>query len=177
MLWFCIGSLLLFTTLRSLSFFEAYNQKKLIVYNVPGYSAMDVIVGRTYNFIGDSVLLFDDFTRNFHIQPSRILHRIEQSQYLPICSKEFNFFNKKIVIIDSTTYLIPAERKQTIDILILCKNPKLYISNLIKTFAIRQIVIDGSVPRWKARLWKNDCDSLHIHCFDVSEKGAFVMNL
>lgn len=177
MLWFCIGSLLLFTTLRSLSFFEAYNQKKLIVYNVPGYSAMDVIVGRTYNFIGDSVLLFDDFTRNFHIQPSRILHRIEQSQHLPICCKEFNFFNKKIAIIDSTTYLIAAKRKQTIDILILCKNPKLYISDLLKTFVIRQIVIDGSVPRWKARLWKNDCDSLHIHCFDVSEKGAFVMNL
>jgi len=44
-------------------------------------------------------------------------------------------------------------------------------------FSINQIVIDGSVPQWEAKLWKRDCDSLHVPCFDVSEKDAFVMNL
>jgi competence protein ComEC len=47
----------------------------------------------------------------------------------------------------------------------------------VQSFSIKQIVIDGSVPPWKAKLWKKDCDSLHIPCFDVSEKGAFVMKL
>jgi len=177
MLWLGLSSFILFVALRSASFFEAYQQKKLIVYNVPKYSAIDLIVGRTYNFIGDSALLFDDFTRNFHIQPSRILHRIEPKQALPTCCKEFTFCNKRIAIIDSTEYFLPKNSKDIIDVLILSKNPKLYISNLLKTFSIHQVVIDGSVPQWKARLWKHDCDSLNIHCFDVSEKGAFVMNL
>ena len=175
--WLSLGSLVIFISLRSLSFTKAYNQKKLIVYNVPKYSAIDLIDGRAYNFIGDSALLYDDFIRNFHIQPSRVLNRMKQDQILPACCKDFEFCNKRIAIIDSAKHFIPLESKQLIDILILSKNPRLYISNLTKTFSIGQIVIDGSVPQWKAELWKHDCDSLHIQCFDVSEKGAFVMNL
>ena len=177
MLRLSLSSAIIFIGLRSWSFVEVYNQKKLIVYNVPKYSAMDLIYGRTYNFIGDSTLVDDDFIRNFHIQPSRVLHRIEQNQTLPICCKGFEFCNKKIEVIDSTGYFASLGTRQQIDVLILSKNPKLYISNLIKTFSIHQIVIDSSVPQWKAKFWKKDCDSLHIPCFDVSEKGAFVMNL
>ncbi len=177
MLWFSLSAVLIFIALRSLSFSEAYRQKKLVVYNVPKFSAIDLIDGRNYNFIGDSTLLFNEFIRNFHIQPSRVLHRIEQNQTLPVSCKEFEFYTKRIVIIDSTQYFVPLQTRQPIDVLVLSKSPKLYISNLIKTFFVQQIVIDGSVPRWKAKLWKKDCDSLHIPCYDVSEKGAFVMNL
>jgi competence protein ComEC len=177
MLWLSLSSLLLFIGLRSWSFTEAYHQKKLIVYNVPKYSAIDLINGRMFNFIGDSTLLHDDFIRNFHIQPSRVLHRLEQNQILSASCKDFEFCNKRIALIDSSEYFIPLQPKPFIDVLILSKNPRLYISNLLKTFDVRQIVIDGSVPQWKAKLWKKDCDSLHIPCFDVSEKGAFVMNL
>jgi len=170
-------SLILFVSLRSISFSKAYAQEKMIVYSVPKYSAIDLIHGRSFNFIGDSAILHDDFIRNFHIQPSRILHRIQQNQSLPVCCKDFEFCGRRIAIIDTSEYFIPFKNKQTIDILILSKNPKLYISNLVQTFSIHQIVIDGSVPSWKARLWKHDCDSLRIPCFDVSEKGAFVVNL
>ena len=63
------------------------------------------------------------------------------------------------------------------DIIVLSKNPKLYITNLNKAFYIGKLVIDGSVPAWKAKLWKKDCDSLGIAYHDVAEKGAFVMKL
>ena len=176
-LWTALCSFLLFTGLRSISFIEAYNQRKLIVYNVPKYSAIDLVNFRSCNFIGDSALLFDDFIRNFHIQPSRVLHRLQAHQTLPVSCKEFEFYNKKIIIINSSTQFPVLKNKQPIDLLILSKNPRLYISNLTKTFSIKQIVIDGSVPLWKAKLWKHDCDSLRIRCYDVGEKGAFVMNL
>jgi competence protein ComEC len=176
-LWLSAVSWLLFIVLRSISIEEAYHQKKLIVYNVPKYSAIDLIDGRTFSFVGDSELLHDDFIRNFHIQPSRVLHRIEPQQTLLACCKNFKFYNKKIALIDSSGCFTTVEPGQAVDFLILSKNPKLYISNLVKTFSIRQVVIDGSVPQWKAKLWKQDCNSLHIPCFDVSEKGAFVMNL
>ena len=176
-LWVSLTSVLIFVVLRSLSFSEAYHQKKMIVYNVPKFSAIDLVNGRKHNFIGDSALLFDDFIRNFHIQPSRVLHRVEQNQTVSIDSKSFEFCKNQIAILDSTKYFIPLESKPFIDVMILSKNPKLYISSLLKTFNIHQIVIDGSVPFWKAKLWKQDCDSLHILCHDVSEKGAFVMNL
>jgi competence protein ComEC len=48
---------------------------------------------------------------------------------------------------------------------------------MAETFSIKQVVFDGSCPAWKIKYWKMDCDSLHIPFHDVSEKGAFVMNL
>jgi len=172
--WVAITSLLCFVCLRSLSFYEAYQQKKLIVYNVPKHQAIDIIDGRNYCFIGDSALLQDGFIRNFHLNPSRIQHRINKTD-LASNPKCFAFCNKSFLIIDEP--IKPANFKTRVDILILSKNPKLYISQLQSSFSLGQIVIDGSVPSWKARLWKKDCDSLRIPYYDVAEKGAFVMNL
>jgi competence protein ComEC len=177
LVWTALGSLLLFVSLRSASFIEAYSQRKLIVYNLPKYSAIELINGREYNYIGDSALLYDEYLVNFHVRPSRVVHRVTQRQTLPVCCKDLEFCNKRIAIIDSSTSFRPLETKQRIDVLIVSKNPKLYVSDLVRSFSIAHIVIDASVPVWKARLWKRDCDSLGIDCFDVREKGAFVMNL
>jgi competence protein ComEC len=177
LLWTALGSLLLFVSLRSASFIQAYGQRKLIVYNVSKLSAIELINGREYNYIGDSALLSDEYLVNFHVRPSRVVHRVSQRQTLPVCCKDLEFCNKRIAIIDSSTIFTPLETKLRIDVLIVSKNPKLYVSDLVRSFSIGHIVVCASVPVWKARLWKRDCDSLGIHCFDVREKGAFVMNL
>ena len=56
---------LLFICLRSSSFYQAYHQKKLIVYNIPRHQAIDIINGRDYFFVGDSDVLSDDFVSEF----------------------------------------------------------------------------------------------------------------
>jgi competence protein ComEC len=165
----------LFLILRTASFINADNQKKLIVYNVPKYPAVDIVNGRAYSFLGDVTLEQNDFLRNFHIQPSRIMHRIKRKNQTE--EKSFSFNGKNILVFDSSFRLQNFHQKPEIDVLILSKNPKIYISNLMQAFSIKQIVMDGSVPQWKAKLWKKDCDSLHIPYYDVSEKGAFVMKL
>ena len=172
--WLSLACLVWFIGLRTLSFTNSYRQRKLVVYNVPKYQAIDVIDGRSYHFIGDSILLLDDFIRNFHLNPSRILHRIPKDQSAITMAKHFSFAGKNILIIDTFPITL---NKENIDVLILSRNPKLYIAQLAKAFSINQIIIDGSVPFWKAAYWKKDCDSLKIPCHDVAEKGAFVMNL
>ncbi len=175
--WIAGLSLCFFMLLRSQSFAQAYGQQKLVVYNVPKHPAIDVITGRHYSFIGDSTLVYDDFIRNFHLQPSRIMHRISLRPDNDPTIKSFRVGAKQVLIIDEDLSYKEASVKQEIDLLILSKNPKLYISNLTKAFAIKQVVIDGSVPQWKAVLWQKDCDSLKIPCYNVSERGAFVMSV
>ena len=172
--WVAFASLALFMLLCGVSFYEAYAQKKLIVYNVPKHPAMDIINGRTYAFLGDSLLLFDGFERNFHLQPSRILHRILPVE-TDVSKKIFSLAGKQVLLLDEALPFAEASPKQKIDVLILSKNPKVYINRLLHSFTFTQVVIDGSVPPWKAALWKKDCDSLRIPVYDVSEKGAFVM--
>jgi competence protein ComEC len=172
--WIGLGSLLLFSCLRTSSFLKAGQQQELIVYNIPKHSAIDIIQGRDLTFIGDAAFVEDDFLRNFHLQPSRVQHRIKNIA-VNDSTKLFSLNGKRIVLLD-TAVQFNAINKPQIDVLILSRNPKLYLKALAATCNIKQLVLDGSVPRWKASLWKKDAAELHIPCYDVSEKGAFVMN-
>ena len=173
-------ALLAFFILRNFSFWLADKQQKIIVYNVPQHQAIEFINGRSLFFSGDSDLLMNDFARNFHLKPSRILQRIEPVLALSNLrdgNNYFSFGSKKIMVLDSALSFNRAEIKYPIDLLVISKDPKLYISRLSNSFDIKQIVFDGSVHAWKLKNWKKDCDSLHIPYYDVTEKGAFVMNL
>ena len=173
-------TLLVFVSLRSISFIQLQNQRKIIVYNVPQRAAIDIIDGRSYQFIGDTTLEKDDFARNFHLKPSRILYRTYNNP--DTVSNENNsscltYAGKHILQIDKQLIFNKSADKPVIDLLVLSKNPRLYIAQLANKFTIKQVVFDGSVPAWKRRYWKRDCDSLDIPNYDVSEKGAFVMPL
>jgi competence protein ComEC len=173
--WIGLSCFASFMILRSVSFHRSSQQKKLIVYNVPKHTAIDVVDGRSYSFIGDTALLYDDFARNFHLQPSRILHRISPVK-ADADIRSFNLNGKQVIIVDENFSFLKVDPKQLLDLVILSKNPRLYISNLADAFTINQVVMDGSVPPWKAALWKKDCDSLKIPFYNVAENGAFVMN-
>ena len=169
-----------FFFLRGFSFWQTSRQKKIIVYNVPQHRAIDFINGRNFLFSGDADLITADFARNFHLKPSRILQRVRVAASLQDLASDdhyVSFGTKKILLLDNTISLKPSGTKYQIDLLVVSKNPKLYISRLTSFLAIKQIVFDGSVPSGKLKYWKKDCDSLHIPYHDVVEKGAFVMNL
>jgi competence protein ComEC len=176
LLYYSISSMFIFFTLRTISFFSSAQQQKLIVYNVPKHQAIDIIQGRKVKFIGDAALTENDFLRNFHLKPSRIKQRLPNSAS-PVNVKSFISNGKSILIADSSIRYKSNLNKKPIDLLVLSKNPTIYISNLNEAFDIKQIVTDASVPAWKKMLWKKDADSLNIPFYDVSEKGAFVMKL
>lgn len=168
-----------FFSLRAFSFWKSNNQQKIIVYNVPQKTAIDLVEGRNYFFIGDSSLLADDFARNFHLKPSRIWHRISPKK-LPTVYQQGNyisFYGKRILIVDKHLSFGSKEPKDSLDLLIISGNPKLYFTKFSSSYNIQQVVVDGSAPTWKIKYWKKDCDSLKIPFHDVSTKGAFIMNL
>jgi competence protein ComEC len=173
-------SLLAFTALRSYSFIQSNQQQKIIVYNVPQKTAIDIVGGRNYQFVGDSDLLENDFARNFHLKPSRILHRISDNKKpegVLITDNYISYRNERILLIDSAVHFEKQLPKPVIDLVVLSKNPRLYFKQLAESIDIKQVVFDGSVPAWKANYWKKDCDSLHIPWHDVTMKGAFEMKV
>jgi competence protein ComEC len=173
-------ALLVFFGLRSYSFIQSEQQKMIIVYHTPQQQAIDFINGRKFDFTGDTALIKEGFARNFHLRPARVFYRISEEHPLPGFERQNNFIqfmNKKIFIIDSSISFLKTENKPNIDLVIISKNPKLYIDRLSQTLNIKQIVFDGSVPAWKVKYWKKDCDSFNIPHHDVNKKGAFVMNL
>ena len=91
-------------------------------------------------------------------------------------TNSIRFGGKRILLLDKAPNFTGGP-VQTIDLLVLSRNPKLYFSRLSRHLEVGMVVIDGSVPAWKSRYWKKDCDSLGIPYHDVSERGAFVMKI
>ena len=155
-------------------------QQKLIVYNVPKQSAIDIIQGDHYCFTGDSILLQDGFLRNFHLKPARILYRTTAAETptFHLKENEITTINGKHILL--LTHDLPRRNyasKISVDVIIISKNPRIYMSQLQQVFDCKRIVFDSSNPLWKIRLWKKDCDNLHLRFHSTPDSGAFVMDL
>lgn len=175
-----LAALLAFAGLRTISFLQAGRQQKIIVYNIPRQSAIDIIDGRRYWFTGDSMVHADEMLYNFYLAPARTLYRVAGSAAPGQPTGADRYFVHKgmhILRLDKAITFADTVPGPVIDLLILSQNPRIYLKDLAGQLTIRQVIIDGSVPAWKARYWKRDCDSLRIPCHDVSDQGAFVMNL
>ncbi|HEV8080638.1 MAG TPA: ComEC/Rec2 family competence protein [Chitinophagaceae bacterium] len=178
---FSLLALLAFTVLTGYTKLKRLKQQKLIVYNVPQHQSIDFIKGNTYKFVGDSVLLADGMLQNFHLKPGRVLLQLnKRGDLLPALYQNGNFCqfnNKKILLIDNSIVFQPAEQKINVDYIIISKNPKLYIPQLLQVFNCHLYIFDSSNPSWKIAKWKKDCEELHLRCYSVPDQGAFVIDL
>lgn len=170
-----------FFGIRSYDFVKRNQQLKLVVYNVPSHTAIDLIEGRNYQFIGDSILKEEGFLKNFHIKPSRILHRINAADSLTNILYQNNFIvskNKTIAIVDAPIFFEQFKNyKIKVDAIIITKSPKIYINQLAQIFDCKQYIFDGSNSMWKISKWTKDCDSLHLQYHTCSLQGAYQTNL
>jgi competence protein ComEC len=175
-----LGSLLLFMTFRLVDVWNARQQKKLIVYNIPKHSAIDIMVGQNCLFKADSALQQNDLLQKFHLQPSRLLHRVI-NLYTPANTLvERNFYrygNTSFLLIDTPLNFKQALPKMPVDIIIILNNPAISIAQLTDVFTCRQFVFDASNPTWKIAKWQQECDQLGLPAFSVADRGAFVFNL
>ena len=173
-LFFALGLVLIFFGIGSYMEMNVNAQKKLIVYNVPQHHAIDFMESDHYYFAGDSVLLTDDFLKNFHLNPARVIYQVAQASHLKGLATGhpfYEFHNKRIAVIDKS-YQFSAAEKIPLDMIVLTGNPKIYISKLATVFDCKLYVFDGSNPLWKTKLWKKDCDSLHLRHYDTAVEGA-----
>ncbi|MEO7801414.1 MAG: ComEC/Rec2 family competence protein [Ginsengibacter sp.] len=177
-----IASLLCLAVLLVLNAFtkwKVHSQEKMIVYNVPKYSAMDFSEGNSYQFIGDSSLLTDGMLQNFHLKPGRIqnhfANQVATLNNLSISNNLIYYHGKKILWVSTHDWL-PLEEKLKIDVIILSKNPRISIQQLNKTFECQTFVFDASNSLWKIVQWTEECEQLHLRCHSVSTQGAFIMD-
>lgn len=175
-----LTAMAVFLLLRAADFIQHAQQSKLIVYNVPQYEAIDIAQGTQRAFIGDSMLLQNGFLQNFHLRPGRILNRTNSSFGKAAFSCANNCITstaKKVVVVNSPISNYNGTSRISADVIILSKNPKIYISDLLTVFNCSEIVFDSSNPLWKIEKWKKDCEHLHLRFHSVPEQGAFIMDL
>jgi len=179
-LFLAFSSLLLFFMLRAADIIKKEQQQKLIVYNIPRHKAMDIMDGRNFQFIGDSMLQQDGFLYNFHLKTFRILNRVtavDQLSSIHYHDLLISSSHRKVILIDSSIHPSIVDKRIKVDAIILSKNPKLNIRQLTAVFDCNEFVFDASNFLWKINQWKKDCENLHLRHHSIPEQGAFIMEL
>lgn len=175
---FSAACLLLLLALRAFDFQQRSAQHRLVVYQVPRQTAIDLFRGRTLYTWTDSVLQLSAENRCFFLEPGRILYRAGPRHEQRLPDKGWWLLEtgqKKIWLARSAPgadSLPPAPA----DLLLLSGKKAPGPKRLPAPF-YRQVVADAAVPYRILGYWERYCDSLGIPFHAVSRDGAFVMPL
>ena len=171
--------LMLFVAERSRYLVNTARQQKLVVYNIPRYTAIDVIEGNHYRFIGDSSL-YQGPLYNFHLRPARIQLGVPENAELNyVCISKNLVTSSRSTILIINNWPVPGIQGKKIkaDIIIFSGNPRVKLAEVAAIFNCTQYVFDSSNPLWKIRYWKKDADSLHLRHHSIPELGAFEVTI
>ena len=171
--------LLFFISVWSYGKLNLSQQKKIIIYNVSRHTAVDFVAGNKYFFVGNDEFRKEGSLQNFNLKPARVslqineskdtLKSIQHSKYL------WQFYNKKLMLLDSAVDFIPLKNKIAIDVLLITKNANVDIDGIALAITPRCIVFDASNSLWKIEKWKKQCSLLHLPCFITAEQGAYIL--
>ncbi|MBT3208288.1 MAG: ComEC family competence protein [Bacteroidetes bacterium] len=174
------------------------HNKHFFVYNISGHSAINFIGYNENILFCDSALIHDSKKIDFHIKNNWIKSGLEQNSTLCIPDSQlynyhdislqqfiiknnasfFRFYDKQIFILnDSEILSYTAKEKLELDFVIISKNIKTSISDLLNLFRIKKIIFDSSINKKKLSVWTNECENLNIEYHAVSNDNFFVYKI
>ncbi len=87
----------------------------------------------------------------------------------------FSFYDKRILLLKDDRYLNKSGKtKFPVDFIILSGNIKTGISQIIKLFDFKKLIIDSSNSTWTTNKLIRECKEKNIEFIDISNNGAFV---
>ena len=193
------GFIILFLCSTFLLNYTDLEQRSIIIYNIPKFSAINFIDGKDNILLSDIKLTQNRSKLMFHVQNNWInngvsnekvvlldhLHKKHSLSNIYRISNDnlfskrnyFQFYASKIAIINNTYQLNKQEDKLAIDLLLITKNTKLTITELLTQFTPQQIVIDASNSTYTSQRFKQEAAALNIACWSVLLDGAFVQDI
>jgi len=183
-----LGSFILFSVLSAKSLIDRLRITEIVVYQVPGSTAIDLIHNRQAFFVCDSILVKDPGKIEFQIKPNRMNQLIRDIQLIKAedqASLSFPgvwfdcpfiyFRGKRLAIIDSQWKKgLPGEILSC-DLAIFSGNLRISAEELKTQVNVKQIIIDSSVPSYLAEELMQIFQNANIPCHSVRHAGAFVL--
>jgi competence protein ComEC len=195
-------SFLVLVLLNSINFtyrnINNLSQKKIVVYNIPGVSALNLIDGKKNilfvdedsknkmaNYAGkfwlqlglekERIVSFQNFSNQFLLSNMFITDNPNLFFY-----KDFiNFYGYKILIIkDNKFYNLPANLQSLdVDLLIVQKKAKVNFLELLKFLRVKNIIFDSSCSQNKIKKWMQQLTSYKGNIHIVSSQKAMIIDI
>jgi competence protein ComEC len=169
---------------RAYRFFDNSGKEQFIVFNSGRKSSFATISNRKMVLYADSLLSENKKSMEFltsNIRTNNFVMDFALKKADDNNNKSLPFIFISVDTITATylhgkTDWLTTTKKLKTDYLIFSKNATLNIENLLSLFTFKKIIIDSSVPEWKQKILKKDCQRKEIPIHNVSEEGAFVWN-
>jgi competence protein ComEC len=178
LLYSALSGLCVFTLLQAVEKWTTANRQQVIVYNIPGTLAIDVMAGNRYFFIGDSSAAAPGLNYNFHLKPARIAlqlsHKNELAEKLSRNGPFYAIGNKRMLLVDTVISFETPAKKITIDLILLSKNAPVSIAALDSIFDCSEYIFDASNSTWRIGNWMQECKQLNKKCYSIPGRGAYI---
>ncbi len=153
------------------------HQQKIIVYNLPSASAIDIIEGTKNYFIADSVVSNNKSNLQFHIKNNWCNLGLKET--IPITDNSI-----KIVKVGTKTLVRITKKEQLlqlpsikVDYVVLSNNCNIKLNDLNATTSFNLLIIDSSNSFLYAAQCIRECERLKKKYYNVLTSGAFVENI
>ncbi len=155
-------------------FQEEVNAKRLVIYKVPGHSAIDLIHKGQSLFLSDSSLTADEERLRFHIRPNRVYCGVASVNDTITGQQQngFEYFmwnNKKILWIKEKKAVLPKNIQS--DYVIIANNS--VTSKQLSSLQFEKLILDSSNTSWYADKMKEEWNK-KANVYSVLEQGAFI---
>ncbi|NCA85897.1 MAG: ComEC family competence protein [Clostridia bacterium] len=167
---------------------EKLSQQKLIIYQVNGHSAMEVMRGRHALLIADSALLADANVMEFSLAMNHTYSGIRQIDMLTPDSlaganlgKAIRFYKPNLFSVGDLrfAFINPSNLPQRssvplrVDYVVVQQNPKIDLADLATQYDFESIIFDASNSYYRLRNWAAWCDSTQTPYHNIREDGYF----
>ncbi len=186
---YALGLIIILLLSISYRSYQNLNQDKIIVYNVRNSTAIDFIKSGKGVLLMDSTLIVNQDKIQYHVANSRIKSGIGINEnYLPIENdildghlyKKGNFVqfgNKRLLVINDNFKLYSSDIKIHVDFILLTKNTRINIADILNNFEFAELIIDNSNSYWNINRWIEECDKLELKYHLISKQGARVIQI
>jgi competence protein ComEC len=162
------------------------NQQIYTVYNVNNSTFISFVEGKCGYCLRDSLHVTDYYnyqTRNNLVRQgfssAKDLNAVIECNLLPFSYRNFIKFGEKTLYVVRESINTPdmACIYIGVDYMLVSQQSKQQPDKLLQYIRPKQIILDSSVPAWKARKWQLTANELNIPCHWVKDEGAFTYKI
>ena len=175
-------------TMRNL---ENRADTQIVVYGINRHTAIDLIAGKSHRVISDTALFKDEYAIDYNLKAYWARKGLNpEEEFVPLFQKseQHNLYTHKDDLISFSGKLFSvwdgkskqkgkSIHQQPIDFVIITGNSKPTLSTLQSLYSVKQIIIDLSVPSWRAEEWERLAVEAGIQVFSIRKNGSWILNL
>ena len=164
---------------------ESREQRKIIVYDVPGISAIDFIAGKQHVLMWNPYGKNNDSSWAQRLKPNwyklglsypSIVSEQVKTPLRDIGEHTIEFCGKQLILLKNaqkTKQLYDQKKKLPLDYVIISQNVGLSVNEIREVYQPSCIVFDRSNSTLKLKTWEKECAQIRQSFYSILNSGAF----